>query len=103
MPYDFVDVRLRCTGSALLLRPHRSEVGSDVAAGPMADKAKLGGLEMAGSGNRVDGRGIRESFVSNQLIASILPSLGKRRNGEAMRPITSTIGIEDEFRMWTGV
>ena len=85
MPQAFVDVRLGCAGGTFLFRPRRSEVGSDVAARPMADKAKFGGLEMAGPGNRVDGRGIRESFVSNQLIASILPSLGARRNGENLR------------------
>lgn len=82
MPQAFVDIRLRCAGGSLLFRPHRSDVGSEVAARPMADKAKLRGYEMAGSGNRADGRGIRESFVSNLLIASILPSFGERRNGE---------------------
>jgi hypothetical protein len=51
----------------------------------MADKAELGGLEMARSGNRFDGRRICGSFVSNQLIASILPSLGKYRTGENLR------------------
>ena len=82
MPQAFVDIRLRCAGGSLLFRPHRSEVGSEVAARPMADKATFGGHEMAGSGNRVDARGIRESLVSNQFIARILSSLGERRNGE---------------------
>ena len=82
MPEAFVDIRLRCAGGSFLFRQHRSEVRSGIAARPMADKAKFGGHEMAGSGNRVAGRGIRESLVSNQLIARILSSLGERRNGE---------------------
>jgi hypothetical protein len=103
MPQAFVDVRLRCAGSAFLFWPRRSELRSEVAARPMADKAKLSGLEMARPGNRVERRGRRECLVSNQLIAEIVPAFGARRNGEnlkAMRALAFSADLQDKFRIW---
>src|SRR5689334_21521267 len=102
MAQAFVDIRLRCTGSVFLFRPRRDEVGSEAAFRPMAGEAKLGRLRMAGSGNRFDGGGIGESFVSDQFIASILPSPGEGRNGEPepMRPFASELDIGDTFCVW---
>src|SRR5690242_13075763 len=102
MPQAAVDIRLKRAGGAFLFRPQRREVGSEVAAGPMADQVKFGGHEMAGSGNRVHGRGVRQSSVSNLLAASILPSRGARWNGENLSVLQahSRIYVPASIQRW---